>query len=189
MHPAHIEDVLTALCFLQQKYQFGDRYVLVGHSCGATLAFQAVSGKWRPRSSSREYPLHDFVPPLGIAAVAGIYDLRALVESFSTISEYRVFTEAAFGKDESVWTVASPANYYMHYSWPNARVVVLADSKQDELIDSVQQRLMGENLRRQDMPKLIDQCIEISGKHDSSWYYGEEMSKVILRVLGLLEQR
>ncbi|RAH63943.1 arylformamidase [Aspergillus aculeatinus CBS 121060] len=46
-HPDHIADVQAALAFLQRKYGFGDRYILVGHSCGATLAFQSVMGSFR----------------------------------------------------------------------------------------------------------------------------------------------
>lgn len=41
-HPDHINDVLAAILYLQDKYCFEERYILVGHSCGATLAMQGL---------------------------------------------------------------------------------------------------------------------------------------------------
>lgn len=41
-HPEHIRDVRSALRLLQKTYGFGRRYILAGHSCGATLSFQCV---------------------------------------------------------------------------------------------------------------------------------------------------
>ena len=70
-HPGHIDDVEAALAFLQNTYGFGGRYILVGHSCGATLAFQAVMGavsghrEEAPTGSGSPGPLP---PPLPLSA-------------------------------------------------------------------------------------------------------------------------
>ena len=39
-HPDHVVDVSKALAFLENKYNISSGYLLVGHSAGATLAFQ-----------------------------------------------------------------------------------------------------------------------------------------------------
>lgn len=39
-HPDHLNDVTRALIFLEKIYGISGRYLLAGHSCGATLAFQ-----------------------------------------------------------------------------------------------------------------------------------------------------
>jgi hypothetical protein len=41
-HPDHLDDVCSAIVFLMDKFDFGSNYILVGHSCGASLSFQAV---------------------------------------------------------------------------------------------------------------------------------------------------
>ena len=40
-HPSHQEDVIAALTYLKEQYGMKE-YILVGHSAGATLAFQSV---------------------------------------------------------------------------------------------------------------------------------------------------
>jgi hypothetical protein len=42
MHPDHIVDVPVGISYLKAKAAFGSNYVLLGHSCGATLTFQVV---------------------------------------------------------------------------------------------------------------------------------------------------
>lgn len=41
-HPDHLHDILTGIATLQSRFKFNDRYILVGHSCGATLALQTI---------------------------------------------------------------------------------------------------------------------------------------------------
>jgi kynurenine formamidase len=64
-HPAHLNDVIAAFSYLQRTYEFGNNYILVGHSCGATLTFQIPNG-------------NGFVPPAGVLGVEGIYYLGRL---------------------------------------------------------------------------------------------------------------
>ncbi|KAF7719343.1 Uncharacterized protein PECH_006373 [Penicillium ucsense] len=170
-HPDHIRDVEAALAFLQNTYNFGQRYILVGHSCGATLAFQAVMGaiaghreqvsdqgtndcdvQTEPVSSSPEpLPPRLSAHPAAIIGVAGIYDLRAIVKSHRDIVEYRQFVEGAFGADETLWDAVSPAQMVgsrgVEGGWKTGRLAVLVHSDDDELVEKAQLEAMREVLR------------------------------------------
>jgi len=52
-HPDHLNDVAGAIAYLQDRYKFGGNYVIIGHSCGATLSLQYVSGVDRRWYQSR----------------------------------------------------------------------------------------------------------------------------------------
>ena len=184
LHPDHIEDVLTAICWLENKYRFGDRYILVGHSAGATLAFQAVCGSWKARDSTSDYPLAAFVNPIAVTGVAGIYDFQVLLKSFP-VPFYRSFIEAAFGKDETIWKRASPAHVDLSH-WTNARYVVLADSDEDEAIDTLQADAMWSHLIINNSVHRFDVRIKLRGDHDDMWEKGHELAKAILHTLDLL---
>jgi kynurenine formamidase len=123
-HPAHLNDVEAAIAYLQGEYGFGANYVLVGHSCGATLAFQLREG-W------------NMVGPKAVLGVEGIYDLGKLVDDHRSVPMYRYFTESAFGKDEEDWTKASPTTQRCDgsFAWENAKVGAVAQSAEDELVD------------------------------------------------------
>ncbi|KAF8459006.1 Alpha/Beta hydrolase protein, partial [Terfezia claveryi] len=82
-HPAHLEDVQAALKFLNDTYQMRN-YILIGHSAGATLCFQ-ILGSGTPCTE---------LLPKAVIGLAGIYDLRGLVEEYP---DYRGFVEGAFG--------------------------------------------------------------------------------------------
>ncbi|EPS32142.1 hypothetical protein PDE_07101 [Penicillium oxalicum 114-2] len=214
-HPDHIRDVEAALAFLQNTYDFGQRYILVGHSCGATLAFQAVMGAiaghreqlsdkgtndcdvdTEPVSSSPEpLPPRLAALPAAIIGVAGIYDLRAIVESHREIPEYRQFVEAAFGSDETVWDAVSPAQMVgsrgVEGGWKTGRLAMLVHSDDDELVERAQLEAMRECLRawegreaqiekeelssRERRVKIL----AISGAHDDAWKKGEELARAI----------
>ncbi|KAJ5794208.1 hypothetical protein N7457_000807 [Penicillium paradoxum] len=170
-HPDHIRDVKAALAFLQNTYGFGARYILIGHSCGATLAFQAVMGAI---SDHREQPFiggkenqdisvgvvsaspGPLPPPLAaqptaIVGVAGIYDLRRLRDSHRDIPAYQEFIEGAFGPNELLWDGVSPAQMAgsrgVEGGWKSGRLAVLAHSKDDGLVDHSQMEAMEEALR------------------------------------------
>ena len=68
-HPDHLTDVLSALEYLHEHYIFDNKYIIVGHSCGATLALQACASL-----TAATVP-----PPLAAACVEGIYDMPGLV--------------------------------------------------------------------------------------------------------------
>lgn len=188
-HPDHIRDVEAALAFLQNTFGFGSRYILAGHSCGATLAFQAVMGAV---GNHREHHFHDgsddtgtgaetisassgplppslSASPAAIVGVAGIYDLRRLCYEHREISAYRELIEGAFGADEMLWDAVSPA--YMFASrgveggWKSGRLAVLAHSKDDELVDEGQIEAMQEALKGWEGLEASVPKNELTAKH------------------------
>ncbi|KAJ5698504.1 hypothetical protein N7462_000509 [Penicillium macrosclerotiorum] len=214
-HPDHIRDVEAALAFLQNTYNFGPRYILVGHSCGATLAFQAVMGAVaghreqsfnggvddcgagaEPVSSSPgPLPPRLSARPMAIVGVAGIYDLGRLVEDHRDISAYREFAEGAFGADVLLWDAVSPAQMIgsrgVEGGWKSGRLVVLAQSEDDELVNGAQLEVMREALQgweratKPEPQQQIDagdrrvRVLPISGAHDEAWIKGEELARVV----------
>ncbi|KAJ6036229.1 hypothetical protein N7540_000508 [Penicillium herquei] len=213
-HPDHIRDVEAALAFLQNTYNFGPRYILVGHSCGATLAFQAVMGaiaSHREQSfsgganddgagaqvsmSPGPLPPKLSAQPAAIVGVAGIYDLRRLQEAHREIGAYREFIEGAFGNDVMLWDGVSPAQMVgsrgVEGGWKTGRLVVLAHSKDDGLVDEGQVLEMKEALRGwEQKPAQIPvrelstrerrvQMLSLEGGHDELWSQGEELARAI----------
>ncbi|KAK4111022.1 alpha/beta-hydrolase [Canariomyces notabilis] len=123
-HPEHISDVLSALSFLQQHLFHPnnnnnnmDDMILAGHSCGATLAFQAVMAPSRWGLPSPPSPPRLFTRSRvrAIVGLNGLYDLAGVVHSDSTSTPawlreaYAEFTRGAFGDDEDVWRAVCPA--------------------------------------------------------------------------------
>ncbi|KAJ5113608.1 hypothetical protein N7456_002142 [Penicillium angulare] len=214
-HPDHIRDVEAALAFLQNTYAFGPRYILVGHSCGATLAFQAVmgavadhrelafsggagdDGKGAEQVSMSPGPLPPKLSaqPVAIVGVAGIYDLRRLQDTHRDISAYREFIEGAFGPDVMLWDGVSPAQMIgsrgVEGGWKNGRLVVLAHSKNDGLVDWGQVDEMREALRgweeaQAEIPlrELSSrdrrvQILPLEGPHDDVWIHGDELARAV----------
>ncbi|KAL6239781.1 hypothetical protein BDW75DRAFT_66973 [Aspergillus navahoensis] len=190
-HPEHINDIQLALSFLQNKYRFGERYILAGHSCGATLAFQAVMPSLFV--GGRESSEVDYMAPLAVLGMAGIYNLRLLRDSHRDISAYQEFIEGAFGVDEKVWDAASPGVVSGEggvEGWKKGRVVVLAHSREDELCDTEQSEEMKRFLERweKDGPKKREvQFLPIEGKHDDAWERGAELTRGILFTIERLQ--
>ncbi|OJD15977.1 hypothetical protein AJ78_03809 [Emergomyces pasteurianus Ep9510] len=198
-HPDHLNDVRTAIAYLQDKYGFGEKYILVGHSCGATLAFQTVMGQV-PNSRAREGtstgPKIEL--PIAIVGVEGIYDLRALRDTFKEYLVYQEFIEAAFGSDENIWDGASPARVEgqvgIEGGWVNGKLAVLAHSESDELADMGQLRAMAKMAERWKAAEtegrtrnvlLLD---DLKGAHDEMWNKGDELAHVIAKTISELKQ-
>lgn len=214
-HPDHIRDVEAALAFLQNTYAFGSRYILVGHSCGATLAFQAVMGAV---ANHREQSFNDgaddsgagaevvstspgplpprlAAQPTAIVGVAGIYDLRRLLDAHREISAYREFIEGAFGAHEMTWDAVSPAQMVgsrgVEGGWKSGRLALLAHSKDDGLVDEGQLEAMRDALKgweesEAQVPKQEltardrrVRTLTISGAHDEAWIDGTELARSI----------
>ncbi|KAJ5766982.1 uncharacterized protein N7511_004598 [Penicillium nucicola] len=215
-HPDHIRDVEAALAFLQNTYAFGGRYILLGHSCGATLAFQAVMGAVAghreqafkgalnntdvhigPVSTSPgPLPPRLTVQPTAIVGVAGIYDLRRLRDRNAGIDAYREFIAGAFGDDELLWDAVSPAQMVgsrgVEGGWRSGRLAVLAQSKEDELVDGSQVEAMEEALRRwENVEAQVPvhelstkdrrvRVLSISGEHDEAWEKGDQLARAVI---------
>ncbi|KAL4893894.1 Alpha/Beta hydrolase protein [Aspergillus ambiguus] len=181
-HPDHIKDVQAALAFLQARYGFGDRYVLVGHSCGAILAFQSVMGRFRSAN--------DVSVPRAILGMAGIYNIRLIRDMHPGVAAYQEIIEGAFGADENGWDAASPAvvdgEEGVEGGWGvSGRLAVLAHSSEDGLVDLEQRDAMRTALRRWEAvsPGRAVELLDLTGQHDEAWEKGDELARGIIFVL------
>lgn len=133
--------------------------------------------------------------PTAVVGVSGIYDLRKLRDDHSDISAYREFIEGAFGGDELLWDTVSPAQMIgsrgVEGGWKNGRLVILAHSKDDELVDLGQLEVMREALKGWERGKArvppgetsdgsrAVQTMFIEGAHDDVWLEGEQLARTI----------
>jgi kynurenine formamidase len=160
-HPAHLNDLISALRYSQREYNFGSNYVFVGHSCGATLAFQALD-----LLKANNEPA-----PMGIIGVAGLYDLPKLIKLPEIGWFYKLLISNAFGDNEAVWKDQSPVDKHYDYSiWTEGQIVILARCKEDEYVPVDE---------LEDMEKRLDNngkkvtSIVIDGSHDACWEQGQ----------------
>ncbi|KAK4031587.1 hypothetical protein C8A01DRAFT_21218, partial [Parachaetomium inaequale] len=78
-HPDHIADVHAALAFLHRLPILNtDNWILTGHSCGATLAFQAVMD---PARWGGLPPSSVSFSPSALVGFNGLYDLAGFIAS------------------------------------------------------------------------------------------------------------
>lgn len=183
-HPEHLFDVKTAIKTLQQEYGFGSRYILVGHSCGATLAFQTVMGLSALGDAADSAPQIDL--PIAIAGLAGIYDMRASRDSHPLISSYREFLQSAFGDDDKVLDDLSPANWKsFRESWPNGTHVFLLHSRGDSLVEEGQVDAMEQSLRMtwRDQERAVFYSRLRKWEHNEMWENGDPVADVILEAV------
>ncbi|KAH7305637.1 Alpha/Beta hydrolase protein [Rhexocercosporidium sp. MPI-PUGE-AT-0058] len=175
-HPAHLDDVVAAIKYLQKTFGFAENYILAGHSCGATLAFQISSEA-------------GLAPPAGVLGVEGIYDLMKLRDDHKDIPMYQYFTESAFGSDESAWSLASPTTQKSEflYVWEKAKVVALAQSDEDELVDVSQKEVMWEKILGRPVEGRKDVAIRLTGKHDEIWREGERETQLKVAIEQVLK--
>ncbi|KAI0996599.1 hypothetical protein K3495_g11584 [Podosphaera aphanis] len=179
-HPDHIIDITLALSFLQKKYNFRNRYILVGHSCGATLAFQIIK--------SQDFCNIEFAKPSAIIGVAGIYNLRGLRDR-NNHPAYQSFLSGAFSNDEKVWNFVSPAKFVdIEKLWPEGKLIVLASSTGDNLVEPAQ---------IDDMEKTLIACREIrlevsrnilACSHDEIWQTGK-LADIINKALEIFFEK
>lgn len=189
-HPDHITDVLTAILHLQEKYSFGSRYLLIGHSCGATLALQvAMKRYWGSQYESTLALELNVEPPIAIMGVEGIYDIPGLVEENAAQPIYRDLMVNAFGTDAKVWEDASPARGDLEDGWQEGRLVVIVHSEEDELVgmqhaEGMWKALGGQGFAEEMGSKRRREFVRLNGlKHDEVWEDGKEFAKIILKTV------
>ena len=202
-HPDHIDDVLTAIGVLQKKYGFGERYLLVGHSVGATMAFQVALSQdlpWNPTAAAETQRRVE--PPVALLGVEGIYDFPLIVRTVpdEVRDKYLAPTQGAFGANESVWLAASPAEYSAESyarSWGGGRrLTIVAHSRQDELVDWGQVRAIRKVFSQTvEGDRIKFEVLELKGKHHEVWEKGQELARAVaqairsLKVLSNVEPR
>lgn len=189
-HPDHINDVLSAILYLQETYAFGHRYVLIGHSCGATLALQVTMKRyWGAQYDPTSALELNVEPPVAIVGVSGIYDVPRLVDDNAAIPAYRDFVVNAMGGERAVWEGVSPSRGDFREGWAEGNLVVLVHSEADELVGMEQSEIMwdafGEqgfeeevgSQRRRKFVRLTDL------KHDEVWEDGREFAGIIKQTI------
>lgn len=209
MHPQHILDVLSGLKFAKELFGAAveGRGILIGHSCGATLALQTIMRSEKAWSGRDERgKVEEKVwQPAGMVLLCGIYDIPLLCKPTTPrfvpyVPIYREFVEGAFGEDESVWRKASPVFHEgFGETWKQEdRLVVLADSAEDGMVPPEQGEEMLKVLVRQgwkmDNEEIGERTkertvvrVELKDGHDAIWEDGGQIAKVIEDVLKRLQ--
>lgn len=203
-HPDHVVDVLRGVAFLQEIIGFAENYILLGHSCGATLSFQVLmdSARWvAPRLSGGERtgstPSVPSPPkvtkPITVIGLDGIYDLPGLVKDPGEkharwIPEYEAFTREAFGDDEKTWLEVSPISVkdWVGEWGRNDGKVVLVQSHDDTLVPYRQLEGMRAALKPAVAAGVDVFELSASGDHDSLWETGNQIASIVVEVLGRL---
>ncbi len=136
-HPGHVEDLVTALAWLQQqrsRFGFGAEVYVSGHSAGAHMAGVLTTSS-------------DFgkVVLAGCIGLEGIYDIPRLHQVFPTYKDW--FLTHAFG-DEALWPAASP----QFQAVINPMRWLVIHSLQEELVDLQQSTDWVRKLTQEQVP-------------------------------------
>ena len=126
--------------------------------------------------------------PRAIVGVAGIYDIKLLLEAYDEIPIYKQFIRGAFGDDVETWREASPTSGRFANSWHEGEAVVLAHSKDDELVGFAQTESMSNHLWMEKSKERRDIVISLKGKHNEIWSDGIEMARAIQTALQILNE-
>ncbi len=191
-HPQHVSDILSALAYLQHLFNFGSRYILVGHSCGATLAMQTVMSHRHLSSNEQASRMPYVEKPICVLGVNGLYDLGNLVHHSGTkhashTAVYSTFLASAFGADETIWAQVSPARCSDYiFQGRDMSLVMLARSKEDTLVPNDQAEMMEKTLvdthrfsrGSLDCARTV-RIVEINGDHDEVWEKGVQLAELI----------
>jgi kynurenine formamidase len=197
-HPQHIRDVEKGIRFLAREYGMR-RWIGVGHSCGATILLQMVSGIGLYTSPSPG--------PEALILLEGIYNIPLLLRNHLPpacpphISDiYKSFIAGAFGHDISSYLPASPvAGKYSKEQWPEGRLMVLCHSHSDELVERQQRDVVCVALDREGWSIVMEvgdeedevraegrrvlNVRDLKGGHDWIWEDGEQIAKLIVEVV------
>lgn len=180
----------SALAFLRREYKVGNGeeetpYVLYGHSCGATLAWQVVMGFDDCGPGGDEVPM-----PAAVVGFQGMYDLAGLNSRFG--GAYRDMIAGAFGYDEEVWKDVSPARFAGKFSetWVGCekRVALLAYSPEDEWIDMAEIDAMEARLKQEEQAGIrVQTRRDLTGAHDAVAEDGRTIADVLMESIAALD--
>ncbi|KAF7903229.1 uncharacterized protein EAF01_006278 [Botrytis porri] len=179
-HPDHIQDICSALSYLQSKYSIEDQYLLVGHSCGATLAMQISMGKEYLYSCGIPNEQLNFKLPRYVLGVAGIYDLRLLRDTHSHPA-YNEFLTQAFGSDEKIWDEVSPAKISNFEEFgKSGKILAFSTSPDDDLVDELQIDVMVKSVQGINGGVVVkDLKNHLEGTHDKIWETGNLADAIV----------
>ncbi|RGP61394.1 putative kynurenine formamidase [Fusarium sporotrichioides] len=186
-HPDHVVAVLSAITYLQNELGVAHDYVLSGHSCGATLTFQTVMNPDRWGAAAGSMPVPKVKKPKVIAPINGLYDLHTFINNPTESHEklqplYVEFTKNAFGDDETLWRDICPTMVSdWSEEWPEGKIVIIAQSKNDSLVPYSQTELMKEHLRNNSKLEVIE--MPASGDHNDIWKQADEIVEIMKRAV------
>ncbi|KAI1438717.1 alpha/beta-hydrolase [Xylaria sp. CBS 124048] len=200
-HPDHLDDVRSALAFLQRTYGFASNYLLVGHSAGAALAFQLLATSPPAATAGVGMPLPALPAlPAAIIGFGGLYDFTGINRRFG--EAYESFFSGAFGDGPSAWDRAAPIKFSGSYAetWAAGKLVVLGSSPEDTLVDEPEAENMARRLRDCDGfvaeerdgsgvqgEKRLLLLKDLRGDHNEVWRSGEHVARMVWIVLRKLE--
>ncbi|KAF2131342.1 alpha/beta-hydrolase [Dothidotthia symphoricarpi CBS 119687] len=193
-HPTHVRDIALGLEYLAQNYGV-KRWIGVGHSCGATLLLQHVAGIGIDHGNTTR--------PESLILIAGIYNIPLLLANHvppacpaPIAAIYASFIAGAFGADASAYLPASPvAGKYSTQTWPEGRLMILAHSYDDELIERAQRDVMCVALDRQGWSIVMEdgdeereggrvlEVRDLKGGHDWIWEDGGQIARLVGEVV------
>jgi hypothetical protein len=138
--------------------------------------------------------------PVAVVGFEGIYDMRGLNDRYN--DEYREFICAAFGADEEAWDKASPGRFKLKFGqeWQcegeaetgisGKKVVVLAQSPQDQLIDMAEMDTMETRLREEENDGKLSILAyrDLEGSHDGVPEDGTFISRVLYQAMDELDR-
>ncbi|KAI0884258.1 alpha/beta-hydrolase [Annulohypoxylon maeteangense] len=190
-HPDHLDDVRAALVFLQREFALGARYVLLGHSAGACLAYQFLATA--PLSSTSRADDEGRVGdgetphlPAAVLGIEGIYDMTGLNARVG--GSYSGFLSAAFGAPGD-WDRAAPMKFAGRYRDRFGGLAALAHSPDDELVDMPETEGMAERLRGDVGEGSLLVWKDLQGSHEGIVEDGSGVARLVLRILAILEDR
>ena len=176
-YPSHLQDVGHALLYLDKEYRIANRYLLVGHSAGATMALELHSS----------FPQKHIPIPAAILGISGIYHFEAFIEAHSSIPIYREFMEAAF-PNKAQWENAAPAtNHEPDPIWEQVKAIIISHSQEDELVEEKQASHMLERCRLSPLAKEKVHFLAASGRHDEIWESGHILADLVTKSVNILK--
>lgn len=188
-HPDHILAVLSALAYLQDSLHVAHDYLLSGHSCGATLAFQAVmdSQRWAVSSGEQKVLAPAVRKPKVIVGLNGLYDLPRFIRqpdsSHAALGPvYSDFTKGAFGDDDEVWRQVCPTIVEdWGKEWPEGELIVLVQSREDGLVPYSQTEIMKKRLAEVSSIRVLE--LDADGDHNDLWKKGDRLAEILLQAM------
>jgi hypothetical protein len=189
-HPDHIFDVLGALVFLQDKYNFANNYILIGHACGATLALQVAMDHQRWGEDSSDLIV---AKPKVIIGVNGLYDIPKLIhdpgeEHDNMVNIYTAIAKSALGEDKKVWHDISPSSVdNWAQEWKEGEEVILAQSREDVFVPYRQTEHMLFRLNSSRGPTLVVREPLVTGHHSFLWQDGRKLAEIVIKAVERLE--
>ncbi len=171
-----------------------DNVILVGHSVGATIAFAVALGLYSPNTQNQDsedaFQLLLRRKIKAVVGVEGIYDFTALRDAHLEYRGiYEDFTSGAFGDENAGnWERGNLLRVVREGgTMGEVEVVVLGQSRSDELVEWGQVEMMKEALREKgwrDGDEVVVNgkevaVVELRGGHDEIWEKGEELARCI----------